>query len=48
MFEKDSGNSVIQAEVLFIKFLMQCNIPMAAADTFNRIVKTMFPDSEIH
>lgn len=50
MFNKDSGgmeDKVCQAEVMFVEYLVEHNLPFAAADHFTKISKCMFSDSEI-
>lgn len=44
--KQDSINAV-NAEVLFTNFISQHNLPFAVSDHFTKIVKQMFPDSEI-
>lgn len=50
MFNKDSGgmeDKVCQAEVMFVEYLVEHNLPFAAADHFTKIAKCMYSDSEI-
>ena len=39
--------SVIQSEVMFTKFLIDNNLPIAVSDKFNKLVSSLFPDSDI-
>lgn len=39
--------SVIKAEVLFQKFLVEHNVPLAASDHARELFKAMFPDSKV-
>ena len=43
----DSNYDVIQAECLFTSFLIENNIPLAAADHAGALFRRMFPTSEI-
>lgn len=50
MFHKDLGgmdDKVCQAEVMFVEYLIEHNLPFAAADRFTKISKCMYPDSDI-
>ena len=52
MFVKTSGEDdfkfkVMNAELLFMNFLVEHNIPMSAADHATALFKQMFPDSKI-
>lgn len=46
-FTTEKDNSVIRAEVLFTQFLLEHNIPVAAADHSSKLFRAMFPDSKI-
>lgn len=43
----DQSQSVICLEVVFTKFLLGNNLPLVVSDKFNKIVSTIFSDSEI-
>lgn len=46
-FTKQNDDGPIRAEVLFTSFLIEHNIPLAAADHAGPLFKRMFPDSKI-
>lgn len=46
-FTTDQDTSVISAEVHFVDFLVEHNIPLAVADHLGPLVKKAFPDSKI-
>lgn len=41
------SHSVTTAEALFTELIIEHNLPVAVADHANKLVKKMFPDSEI-
>ena len=43
----NSGTNVIKAEVIITNFLVQHNLPIAAADHLGPLLKEIFPDSKI-
>jgi len=47
MFKKQDKDDVLKAEVLFTAFVAEHNIPFLVADHFTKLVKEMFPDSDI-
>lgn len=50
MFNKDPGgmeDKICQAEIMFVEYLVEDNLPFAAADHFTKISKCMFSGSEI-
>jgi len=46
-FSMEKDHSVIRAEVLFTQFIVEKNIPVAAADHSSKLFQAMFPDSKI-
>ena len=38
---------VQQAETVFVQFVVEHNLPFCVGDHFTKLVKSMFPDSEI-
>ena len=44
---RDNDVDVINAEVLFTKFIVENNLPIAISDNCGRLFKRMFPDSKI-
>ena len=46
-FSAEKDQSVVRAEVLFTQFLIEHNIPLAAADHSSKLFRAMFPDSNI-
>jgi hypothetical protein len=45
--KSDLSDQVTTAELLFTDFLVEHNIPLAAADHSSKLFSQMFPDSEI-
>lgn len=45
--EKEHKRSVTRAEVMMCEIIAEMNLPLTAADTFNKAFKIMFPDSKI-
>ena len=46
-FPSTEYKSVIQSEVMFTKFLIDNNLPIAVSDKFNKLVSSLFLDSDI-
>lgn len=46
-FPGSGDQSVIRAEVLFTKFLIDNNLQLSVSDKFNKLASTIFPDSVI-
>ena len=38
---------VQRAETLFVQFVVEHNLPFRVGDNFTKLVKSMFPDSEV-
>ena len=48
LFRKDKlAHQTTTAEIYFLTFIAEHNIPFLAADHFNKLSKVMFPDSKI-
>ena len=48
MFQSTTDdNTVINAEVIFTKFLIENNLPLAVSDSAGNMFRRMFPDSSI-
>ena len=43
----EGQQDIITAEAMMCNLLVEHNLPFAAADTFTKAVKHMFPDSKI-
>lgn len=45
--ELDHQRAITRAEILMCELIAELNLPLTAADTFNKAFKLMFPDSKI-
>jgi len=45
--ELDRQRAITRAETLMCELIAELNLPLTAADTFNKAFKLMFPDSKI-
>ena len=43
-----STDAITKAEGLFTMFLVEHQLPLAAADHFSKLVKEMFPSMKVH